>query len=318
MVQNQRAALALVGGKLFVPFSGHVGDCQAYHGWVVGITTGGSPAVSAWATRAIAGGIWGASGIASDGTSLFFATGNSKSSASAGPNTSSGDNGGTWGDSETVYKFPASLTSPAPATTTDYFRPGNWVALDDADADMGGTSPILLNVPGATPSALVVALGKDDNAYLLDRANLGGMDATPLAKTKVSNGAIINAFVGYTTAKGTYVVFKGAGSGCPGGTGGLTALKISATNPPAISVAWCAGPGTSGSPAVSQTDASGANTVVWAVGSDNKLYALDGDMGTTLFTSTAMSAVQSIQTPIIANGRVFVASNSQVYAFKPN
>ena len=41
-------------------------------------------------------------------------------------------------------------------------------------------------------------------------------------------------------------------------------------------------------------------------------------MGTTLFTSTAMSAVQSIQTPIIANGRVFVASNSQVYAFKPN
>ena len=83
-------------------------------------------------------------------------------------------------------------------------------------------------------------------------------------------------------------------------------------------MAWCAGPGTSGSPAVSQTDASGSNTVVWAVGSDNKLYALDGDMGTTLFTSSAMSAVQSIQTPIIANGRVFVASNSQVYAFKPN
>ena len=120
------------------------------------------------------GRIWGASGIASDGTSLFFATGNSKSSGSAGPNTSSGDNGGTWGDSETVFKFPASLASPAPATTTDYFRPGNWIALDDADADIGGTSPILLNVPGATPSALVVALGKDDNAYLLDRANLGG------------------------------------------------------------------------------------------------------------------------------------------------
>jgi outer membrane protein assembly factor BamB len=324
LVQNQRAALALVGGKVFVPFSGHVGDCQAYHGWVVGLTTGTSPTVSAWVTRQIAGGIWGASGLASDGTSLYFATGNSKSSASAGPNTSSGDsNPNNWGDSETVYKFPTTLVSPSmstPGTTTDYFVPSNWVALDDADADMGGTSPILLNVPGATPSSLVVSLGKDDNAYLLNRANLGGMDATPLAKTKVSNGAIINAMVGYTTAKNaTYVVFKGSGSGCPSGqTGGLTALKITAASPPTVSVAWCRGPATSYSPAVSQTDSTGSNTVVWAVGSDNKLYALDGDTGATLFTSTAMSAVQSIQTPIIANGRVFVASNSQVYAFKPN
>ena len=192
VVQNQRAALAMVGGKLFVPFGGHVGDCQGYHGWIVGITTGASPAVSAWVTRAIAGGIWGSSGIASDGTSLYFATGNSKSSASAGPNTSSGDsNPDNWGDAETVFKFPTSLTSPAPATTTDFFLPSNWVALDDADADMGGTSPILVTVPGATPSNLVVALGKDDNAYLLNRANLGGMDATPLAKTKVANGGPI-------------------------------------------------------------------------------------------------------------------------------
>ena len=120
--------------------AGHVGDCQGYHGWIVGITTGASPAVSAWVTRAIAGGIWGSSGIASDGTSLYFATGNSKSSASAGPNTSSGDsNPDNWGDAETVFKFPTSLTSPAPATTTDCFLPSNWVALDDADADMGGT-----------------------------------------------------------------------------------------------------------------------------------------------------------------------------------
>ena len=320
VVQNQRAALALVGGKLFVPFGGHVGDCQGYHGWIVGITTAASPTVSAWATRAIAGGIWGSSGIASDGTSLYFATGNSKSSASAGPNSSSGDsNPDNWGDGETVFKFPTSLTSPAPATTTDFFLPSNWVALDDADADMGGTSPILVTAPGATPSNLVVALGKDDNAYLLNRANLGGMDATPLAKTKVANGGpIIQASVAYTTSKGTYVVFKGAGSNCPGASGGLTALKISAANPPTISTVWCGGPATAYTPAVSQTDGSGSNTVVWVVGNDNKLYALDGDAGTTLFSSTAMSAVQSIQTPIIANGRVFVSSNSQVYAFKPN
>jgi hypothetical protein len=222
-----------------------------------------------------------------------------------------------------VYKFPQSLVSPAmtsPGTTTDYFVPSNWVQQDDGDADMGGTSPILVNVPGATPSALVVALGKDSNAYLLNKANLGGMDATPLAKTKVSNGVIISAAAAYTTSKGTYVVFRGSGSNCPAGTsGGLVALKISAANPPTISTAWCGGPSGSGSPAVSQTDSSGANTIVWSVGNDNKLHGVDGDTGTSVFAggSTAMSSVQSIQTPIVANGRIFVSSNSQVYAWKP-
>jgi hypothetical protein len=210
----------------------------------------------------------------------------------------------------------------SPGTTTDYFVPSNWVQLDDADADMGGTNPILVNVPGATPSALLVALGKDKNAYLLNKANLGGMDATPLAKTQVSNGVIINAAAAYTTAKGTtYVVFRGSGSNCPSGqSGGLVALKISAANPPTVSTAWCGGPSGAGSPAVSQSNGSGGDTIVWAVGSDNKLHGVDGDDGTKVVFaggSTAMSAVNSIQTPIVANGRIFVASNTQVYAWKP-
>jgi PQQ-like domain len=318
-LQNQRGALTLVGGKVLIPFSGHIGDCEGYHGWVVGITTTGTPTVTAWATRAIAGGIWGASGIASDGTSIYFATGNSKSSADAAGNTSSGDNGGSWGDSETVYKFPLSLMPPAMTATTEYFVPGNWVALDDADADMGGTSPILVNVPGAKPSSLVVAMGKDDYAYLLDRTNLGGMDATPLAKVAVSTNAIINAAVAYTTPKGTYVVLKGQGEACPSGqAGNLTALKISATSPPTLSIAWCGGPFSNTSPAVSQTDGSGSDTIVWVVGSDYKLYGIDGDTGANVFTGgpTALAAVQGIQVPIVANGRIFVASNTQVYAFK--
>jgi outer membrane protein assembly factor BamB len=340
LVQNQRAALALVGGKVFIPYSGHVGDCDGYHGWVVGISavscSSTPPTVNAWATLAIAGGIWGASGIASDGTSLFFATGNSKSSASAGPNTSSGDNNMTsnWLDSETVYKFPTSLAAPAMATGTDYFVPSNWIALDDADADIGGTGPMLVNVPGAP--ALVVALGKDGNAYLLNRSNLGGYGATPLAIKQVSGGGIINAAVAYTTAMGTYVVFKGAGSGCPSGqTGGLTAIRIvagsTATAAPTMSIAWCGGPSTpktgtvaavtSYSPAVSMTTTTpgpSQHPTVWTIGSNNTLYALDGDVGTTISTATfGPSTVQAIQTPIIANGRVFVASNTQVYAFTP-
>src|ERR1043166_9644001 len=36
-VQNQRAALAILDGTLYVAFGGHFGDCGDYHGWVVGV-----------------------------------------------------------------------------------------------------------------------------------------------------------------------------------------------------------------------------------------------------------------------------------------
>ena len=59
-----------------------------------------------------------------------------------------------------------------------------------------------------------------------------------VSRSERSRNAIIQAAAVYTTSKGTYVVFKGGGAGCPsGGSGGLTALKISATNPPKLSVA---------------------------------------------------------------------------------
>jgi hypothetical protein len=108
------------------------------------------------------------------------------------------------------------------------------------------------------------------------------------------------------------------GQSCPGGVpGGLTALRISATTPPTITTAWCAGVRPSGSPAVSQS-APGADTIVWVVGSDDKLYGFDGDTGADLLPggSATLGPVASIQTPIVANGRIFVAASSQIYAFK--
>ena len=60
---------------------------------------------------------------------------------------------------------------------SDYWAPTNWLQLDDGDQDLGGSGPLLVDVPGATPSHLVVAMGKDGNAYLLNRDNLGGITA---------------------------------------------------------------------------------------------------------------------------------------------
>jgi hypothetical protein len=167
----------------------------------------------------------------------------------------------------------------------------------------------------------VVALGKDGQAYLMDRDNLGGI-GDPMTGAVVATGEIINAPVAYTTPNGTYVVFRGVGNGCPvGQSGGLTAIKITPTAPPSVSVVWCGGPLTQHSPAVSLSDAQGNDAIVWIVGTDYKLHGVDGDTGAVVFTgggaTDAMSSVQKFTTPIVANGRVFVAANNQVYAFTP-
>ena len=169
-VENERGALALVDGIVYVPFSGHLGDCGLFHGWVVGIQVN-NPSVKAWATGWIGGGIWGHSGVASDGTNMFVITGNTF--------TNPGDE---WRGGEAIIRLQAGpIFSGQP---TDYWAPVNWQALDAGDTDLGGCSAILIDVPGATPSQLVLALGKDGNAYLLNRNNLGGITA-PVASLPV-------------------------------------------------------------------------------------------------------------------------------------
>ena len=67
---------------------------------------------------------------------------------------------------------------------TDYWAPTNWFNLDQRRHGLGGVSAMLIDVPGANPSQLVLATGKDSNAYLLNRNNLGGITA-PVAQLSV-------------------------------------------------------------------------------------------------------------------------------------
>jgi len=304
-VRNQRGALALLGGTLYVPYGGHFGDCGDYHGWVVGVPTGRPASARAWATRATGGGVWAPGGIASDGGSLYVATGNTFGASS-------------WGDGEAVIRLgPGPSFSREPA---DFFAPATWASLDRADADLGGSGPILVDVPGATPSRLVVALGKDGTAYLLDRSRLGGLGGAVAAR-RVSADAIIGAAAAYTTARGTYVVFPGRGIGCPRGhPGDLAAIRIDAASPPTLTVAWCADQHGRGSPIVTTPDGR-SEAIVWSVGAggDGRLRGFDGETGQVVFdgggAGDATSGVQRYQTPIVATGRIFVAGDREVYAF---
>ena len=163
-VQGQRGALSIVGNILYVPYGGHFGDCGMYHGWVIGVPLNNPANVTAWATDWFGGGIWAPGGIATDENNPFVVTGNTF--------TNQGD---PWGGGEAVIRFQSGPIFSGLAS--DYWAPTNWQLLDQGDTDLGGSGPLLVDVPGATPSSLIVALGKDGNAYLLNRSNLGGIAA---------------------------------------------------------------------------------------------------------------------------------------------
>ena len=46
--QNQRGALALLNGRIYVSFGGHFGDCSDYHGVVVGVGIDPPQLMGAW------------------------------------------------------------------------------------------------------------------------------------------------------------------------------------------------------------------------------------------------------------------------------
>jgi hypothetical protein len=130
--QNQRGALTILDGTLYVPFGGHYGDCGQYRGFVVGISVSSPQSISSWATRARGGGIWAPGGIASDGRSLFVSTGNTIGTAS-------------WSDGEAVIRLATDLHHSR--NKRDFFTPADWHALDLRDADLGGTNPLPSTFP---------------------------------------------------------------------------------------------------------------------------------------------------------------------------
>jgi hypothetical protein len=304
-VQNQRGALLLFGDTLYVPYGGHFGDCGTYHGWLVGVPIATPNQPKAWATRAEGAGSWAPGGVASDGTSLFVSTGN-------------GFGNNIWADQEAIVRL-----TPGPEfsqATTDYFAPTDWPTLDDGDVDLGGSGPVLVEVPGASPSKLAVALGKDGKVYLIDRAHMGGVSAAT-ATLQASPNSIITAASAYPTAQGANVVFRAQGQGCPAGqSGDLTAVRITATTPPHLQIAWCANQGGRGSPIVTTTDGH-SESIVWTSGSEqsNFLRAFNGDTGAVIFTQTGTptGSFNRFISPIVAKGRVYIAGTTGVYAFIP-
>ncbi|MCI4367174.1 MAG: hypothetical protein L3K08_05440, partial [Thermoplasmata archaeon] len=196
--QQQRGALAIANGLVYVPLGGLDGDCADYHGWVVGVRIGTSePLLTYEVPTHREGGIWSPAGITvAPNGSLYVSTGN--------------------GDSNSSFDFGDSVIELTPSLReVDYFAPTNWAELNVDDTDLGSVAPTVL------PNGDLFQIGKAGVGYLLNGSHLGGIGGQ-LAEGNVCAGAY-----GGTARVGASLLVS-----C---VDGLYDLNVSASN---FSVAW--------------------------------------------------------------------------------
>jgi len=168
--QQQRSALLVTQGRVYVAFGGRFGDCGNYVGYVVGVPTNGNgPSIHYSVPTAREAGIWAAPGPVQDKTEgdLYVASGN-------GAETS-----GQYDGSDSVIRLSLKLKR------TGLFAPSTWRQDNQQDLDLGSSSPIISSVTMQT-----VIAGKRGTVYVLnDLEGVGKGVATTLSGCAAYGGA---------------------------------------------------------------------------------------------------------------------------------
>ena len=207
---QQRAALALGQGMVYLAYGGLYGDCGNYRGTVIGSRTDGSgPLFSFQVPTPREGGIWAPPGPAIDGAgNLFVSVGNGAEIT------------GSWDHSDSVLRLSPTLQ------LEDGFAPDQWRQDNVTDADLGSLGPVLL------PGGFVFIMGKAGIGYVLHANALGGVGG------QVSTQSICHAYGGAAVVGSTVFV------PC---TEGVQQIQIGANG--SLNVGWQAR-GITGSPVV--------------------------------------------------------------------
>lgn len=164
-IHNQRAALLLHQGVVYVCWAGHC-DTGPYHGWLMGYNAHTLKQSTVFCTtpNGLGAGIWQSGGGPSvdERGNIFLVTGNGTVDADRPLKRHT-----EYGSSLLRLKINQGRVQVA-----DSFTPYNYTSLNDSDLDTGSTS--VLMVPGTN---LVAAGSKAGVLYVLDKNHLGGFNA---------------------------------------------------------------------------------------------------------------------------------------------
>ncbi len=312
--QNQRGALDYYNGYVYFGYGAH-GDDGPWHGWLFAYnaTTLAQTAVLCTSPNGYGAGVWEAgAGLPIDDTGqMFLTTGNGTYSTYPPFNGSS-----EFGESIVNFNIANGGLTP-----TDAFTPFNGSHLNGGDLDQGSGG--ILMVPdqqGANPHILVQA-GKEGRILVLNRDHLGGYAAGASYNTNILQD-IPNQINGLWSTPAYW-----NGNVYIWGDGDVPKLfqlnsGVMDTTPSSKSTITSAFPGASFS--VSSNGAQ--DGIAWAVRSDlfnthgaAVLYAWPAtDLSTPLYesdtnsTRDAAGAANKFSTPVVTNGKVYVAANGQV------
>jgi outer membrane protein assembly factor BamB len=173
--EQQRPALAVDRGNVYIAFGGLAGDCGNYRGAVISLKTNGALGGKAYVVPTPReGAIWAAGGpVVAPNGNLFVAVGN--------------------GESTTKYDYSDSVTEISPAMKrVDYFAPRSWASDNANDRDLGSMTPAY------TSAGYILQVGKPGTAYTVRIGRLGGIGG------QVSSAAVCRAF-GVSAVTGTTV-----------------------------------------------------------------------------------------------------------------
>ncbi len=150
---QQRGALTLAHGMVYITYGGLAGDCSDYIGRVVASQSDGRGALLVYTVPTPReGGIWQPAGASVDKAgNLYVAVGNGAITQ------------GQWDHSDSILKL-----SPA-LQLEDAFAPTGWPNENANDEDLGSQGPVLL------PGNFIFTAGKSGKGYILHANALGGV-----------------------------------------------------------------------------------------------------------------------------------------------
>jgi len=287
---EQRGALGLANGHVYVPFGGWLGDCGNYHPWVVSVPTSGGALDHVYEPQTSSqreAGIWAAQGMSIDGSgNIYVATGNGGSGSASLP-----CNTGLYDHGNGVFELSSTLAE------LSSFAPSNWCTLSQADQDVGSIAPSVLN------NNIIFQTGKPGQVWLLHEGALGGFGGQANSSTAISTCASGGSVFG-----GAAYVYPDVYIAC-NSSGSLQALTVNSGTPPlGFSTHWAAGGFTPGPPIVE-------GGLVWTLNiGGSALYGYNTS-GTRVVNVTLPQGVHHFSTPAADGDWIFVPQATSISGF---